>query len=139
MEFVPFFHRHDDIARHETRAVMLSEGNEWELPAGEYGFVDSFCSDDVCDCRKAMIAVYGGNPSRVEATIGYGWESATFYAKWLGDEDMGRKMAGSYLELGAQQFARSHVWLRFWKDFILADKEYRERLRRHYRIFKNHN
>src|SRR3989344_8264324 len=104
MEFIPFFHRYDSIAKRETRAVTLPENNEWDLPAGEYGFIESFCADDKCDCRKAMIAVLDDVSHIVVATIGYGWENVAFYTKWMhGDEETGRRMSGSYLELGAQQ------------------------------------
>ena len=138
MEFIPFFHRHDSLAKHETRAVTLPENNEWDLPGGEYGFVESFCIDDACDCRKAMIAVCGGNPPYIQATIGYGWESAAFYTTWLhGDEEVGTRMVGSYLEPGAQQSPASHKWLKIWNELIIADETYRTRILRHYRLFKN--
>lgn len=137
MEFAPFFRRHDDIARYETRAVTLLENNEWELPAGEYGFVDSYCNDNDCDCRKVMIAVVGGNGSRIEATIGYGWESAAFYTTWFdGDEKLAKAMAGSHLEIGAQQSSNAQTWLTFWNNLMLKDEEYLARIRRHYRLFK---
>ena len=65
-------------------------------------------------------------------------ESAAFYTTWLhGDEEVGTRMVGSYLEPGAQQSPASHKWLKIWNELITADEKYRERIRRHYRLFKN--
>ena len=137
MGFIPFFQRHDDIAKHETRAVTLSYHNKWNLPAGTYGLIESYCADSACDCRKAMIAVLDDMSHDVVATIGYGWESAAYYTKWMHGDSTGREMVGSYLEV-AQQSPHSKQWLLLWKDMIASDEKYRERIRRHYRLFKNH-
>lgn len=139
MEFIPFYQSHDAIAARETRSVTLPEENEWNIPPGTYGLIDSYCIDDACDCRKAMIAIVEDSSQRVVATIGYGWESAAFYTAWmLGDNERGARMSGSYLEL-AQQSSHSNAWLAMWKDMIASDGEYRKRICRHYRLFKNQN
>ncbi|MEK7068824.1 MAG: hypothetical protein AAB947_00410 [Patescibacteria group bacterium] len=138
MKFIPFRQRYPDIADRETRSVTLFASNEWRLLPGTYGFVESFCIDDTCDCRKVMIAVVlDSAQSEVVATIGYGWESAVFYTEWMyGDEESGAMLSGSYLELGAEQSRYSNAWLNLWEKLILPDEKYRERIRRHYAMFK---
>jgi len=138
MEFIPFFQRQSATAGRETRSVTLFENNELNIHPGTYALVESFCIDDTCDCRKTMIAFVDIASNRVAATIGYGWESAAFYTKWLhGDSEMGAEMAGSYVESGATQSVYSTQWLAWWKDMIVSDEKYRERIRRHHRLFKN--
>jgi len=137
MEFIPFSDRKPEIASHETRAVIFGAGNEWRIFPGQYALVESFCSDDECDCRKTMIAAFDISSKRIAATIGYGWESTAFYTKWLhGDSEMGAEMAGSYVESRATQSAHSTQWLAWWENMITSDEKYQDRIREHYRIFK---
>ena len=140
MEFIQFWRKYSKVADRETRSVTLFEDNAWRLPPGTYGLVESFCIDDACDCCKVMITVVSFESVRHEvvATIGYGWETAAFYTAWmLGDEARGVMLTGSYLELGAEQSRQSNAWLQLWNDLILPDEEYRDRIRRHYGMFKS--
>ncbi len=60
------------------------------------------------------------------------------YTAWMhGDANTGRELSGSYLEAGCEQSAQSSAWLALWTKMITADSEYRERIRRHYRLFKD--
>jgi hypothetical protein len=58
-----------------------------QLPDGDYTFVDMYCVDPECDCRKTMIHVLR-NGTHV-ATINFGWESPEFYRKWMGRAENG--------------------------------------------------
>jgi len=73
MEFVPA----GEIigAAHQVRTVGLR--NSRQLPDGDYRFVDTYCTDPSCDCRKTMILVYR-NDVHV-STINFGWEPQSFY------------------------------------------------------------
>lgn len=138
MEFIPLFRRHDAAAWLEMRSVTFPRNNTWCIPPGTYALVESFCDEDDCDCRKVMVAFLDTGSGQIIATIGYGWESAEYYTTWmLGDYETGVKLAGSYIELGARQSAHSHACLAWWKDMITSDEKYRERIHRHYRLFKN--
>jgi len=90
MDFIPFYTRYKELALKESRSIMLMEG-QLGLPPGEYGLLESYCSNKSCDCRKVMINVIDvKSPHEFLATIGYGWESAEFYTEWIGgDETLG--------------------------------------------------
>ena len=76
-----FFERLGDLAFKETRSVTIPAGNA--IPADEYGFLEYYCTDDNCDCRRVIIRVVGRHSgNKLWATISYGWENAAFYRKW---------------------------------------------------------
>ncbi len=133
--FVPFFSLFPVLAHKETIQTTFAN-EELGLPAGTYELVESYCNDPVCDCRKVMLNVFTKRPEpRILGTVGFGWESADFYTRWVGDEQIGRKMVGPYLELGGIQTEHSGVCLILVKD-ALRDPHYIELLKRHYRLFK---
>ena len=95
----PFFSRFPELAARETRTVKLLEPFAG-LPAGEYGFLDLYCNEPTCDCRRVLFQVCRADrPNKVLATINYGWESEDFYAKWLhGDRESARELASADLD-----------------------------------------
>ncbi|MFA5830773.1 MAG: hypothetical protein WC878_02990 [Candidatus Paceibacterota bacterium] len=140
MFFVPFYVKFEKVADAETRIMRVIDASSL-IPAGRYAFVENFCNDDSCDCRKAMINVIdvdnAKSPSDFLATIGFGWEDADFYSEWLGgDIETGRVMAGSYLESGGRQTNLSGYFLEFWKMVIAQDAAYAARIKKHYDMFK---
>lgn len=123
-----------EIAARETRTVTLA--NHADLPDGEYGLVELYCDELNCDCRRVIFWVVSAPPSLKQwATINYGWESAEFYGKWLGDEDLGAEAAGASLEPFGTQSQYSKEWLAI-VERVLMDDEYVQRLQRHYAMFK---
>lgn len=50
------------------------------LPDGEYQFLENYCTEPNCDCRKTIITIkHNGEPV---GSIDYGWETLKFYKKW---------------------------------------------------------
>lgn len=78
MEFVPA----GEIigATHQVRTVGITASPQ--LPDGDYEFVDTYCIDPKCDCRKTMIHVLHNRT--LVAIINYGWEPQAYYEKWMG-------------------------------------------------------
>lgn len=70
---------------HQVRSVRIAQSPE--LPDGEYSFIDMYCSDPDCDCRKTMIQVR--HNGKLVSIINYGWESAGFYKSWMGNSSDG--------------------------------------------------
>ena len=77
MEFVPVGELIEDV---QVRTVTIAENPQ--IPAGEYTFVDMYCTDPSCDCRKTMISVLHNGTD--VATIDFGWEPDAFYETWIG-------------------------------------------------------
>jgi hypothetical protein len=51
----PFYQIVGQRASLETRSVIVPEG--LELPAGSYAFIEFFCDDPKCDCRRVIFQV----------------------------------------------------------------------------------
>jgi hypothetical protein len=138
MEFVPFHKVLNEIAAKETRALIVRQETDG-LPAGEYGFIDSYCSDPSCDCRRVFINVIcseGVLEGRHLAVIGYGWESLRFYKRWMrGDLETAKQLQGIGLEPCQVRSEYSEACLSAFKRFVLDDV-YAKRIRRHYAAFK---
>lgn len=83
---------------HQVRTVRIIDSHQ--LPDGEYRFIDMYCTDPSCDCRKTIIQVF--HNGTFVCTINYGWESPSFYEKWMGrkwgDETM-PQMHGASIDI----------------------------------------
>ena len=135
MELVPFYRRFPDLAEKETRSIFIFKSGD--LPPGQYGFLELFCDDPKCDCRRVVISVI--SPQRGTAplaTINYGWERVEFYARWLGTWQNAVECKGPSLDPLNPQTADSEALLALFKS-ALEDEQYRERLERHYELFKS--
>jgi len=134
MEMVPLYSKFPKIAQAETRAITLLE-NPHGLEKGEYGFIELFCTDKTCDCRRVMVQVYGPG-GKFYATLSYGWENLDFYTAWMfGDDRVSHEMVGAQLYSLAPQTKDSELFLNYFKE-LLEDKTYADRIKQHYRLFK---
>jgi hypothetical protein len=73
--------------------------------------------------------------SKIWATISYGWESPDFYQKWSAASDP-IEMQGPCLDSLNAQTACSSVLLDLFR-IVLQSPDYVERLKRHYRMFRD--
>ncbi len=134
MPMTLFAERFPDPGMRETRSVTVT-GNK-DLPDGEYGFVEMYCNEPGCDCRRVMMTVLERKTgwSRVLATISYGWEDADFYRDWDPHGDP-RQMQGPSLDPLAPQSKHSRALLELF-GLLLQSPDYVERLKRHYAMFR---
>ena len=108
---VPFFNVCLELARVETRTLLIR--NNPCLPDGDYGFIEHYCEDLECDCRRVLIVVWTPRTDdRAWATIDYGWESPEFYRKW--DRHSEEDMKGSFLDPLGGQSPYAHVLLAYF-------------------------
>lgn len=125
------------IAEEETRSLTLLTPSDLGLPADEYAFVEMFCDERGCDCRRVFFYVQAKKHGNV-ATIAYGWESREFYVKWLGvdDKETIDDLMGPCLNLASPQSKFASGVLKIVKNILLADGAYVERIKRHYRMVR---
>ena len=137
MPHVAFQSRFGELAERETRTVILPKRTAG-LPPGDYSLLEMYCDEPGCDCRRVMFSVFSSASKSVEAVIAYGWESRDFYARWMHDDDprMLRELQGPVLNLGSPQSPRAPAILDLVKNVVLRDARYIERLKRHYRMFR---
>ena len=136
MPFVPFYEKFPDVADDETRRLIVLERPD--LPSDEYGFVEAYCDEPGCDCRRVFFHVFAVRQNTIMAVITYGWETTRFYASWFGLDDPQtiRDMQGPVLYPLSPQSEYAPVLLETFKTVVLKDPQYIERLRRHYTMFR---
>ena len=132
MKFIPAGEIIGDA--HQVRAVTIAKSPQ--IPDGEYQFVDMYCNDPLCDCRKTMIQVLH-NGTNV-ATINFGWEPHSFYEKWMGsgssDNSM-PKMAGATMDITSVNRLSPDGILGLFN--ALLDDTWVTVFKRHYKLVKS--
>jgi hypothetical protein len=136
MGMVPFYTRFRDLAFQEMRSATTQR---WEdLPDGDYGFLELYCDDSQCDCRRVLIQVIARRGStKAWATINYGWESEAFYYRRLGDAELAKACTKPTLDPLNPQSKYAPALLRLFET-VVQDQAYVQRLQRHYALFKGH-
>ena len=134
MPMTPFVDRFPEAAASETRIVKVA--GQPGLPDGEYGFLEMYCDEPGCDCRRVTIAVLRPETgwSRIFATISYGWESQDFYRAWGPHSDPAEMQGPNLNPLGTQ--SASAPALLDWFRRLIESPDYVERLKRHYAMFR---
>jgi hypothetical protein len=139
---IPFYSIFPEVAQREVRCVHIAPAAagtpDSGLQADEYLYVEYYCEDLGCDCRRVFLEVISrGQPGKVFASIGYGWEKESFYRKrmpWAPDEARGT-VRGELDPMNKQsEFAAAFLDL---FQHVVLDEPYRLRLRRHYRMFRD--
>lgn len=135
MPMTPFLQKFPELGARETRSLTVVGRDD--LPDGNYGFIELYCNEPPCDCRRVMVFVLrpdtGWNPW---ATINYGWESLGFYQKWARSSSQDRfQWQGPFLDPLGTQTQYSPRLLDLFR-FLLQSPDYVPRLKNHYRLFR---
>jgi len=131
-----------ELAQREVRCVHIGPSatpDALELPADEYVYIEFYCEEHGCDCRRVVLdGVRKGEPKNVLASISYGWEKESFYRKRIScdADEAARRMVRGELDPDSEQSKFADAFLDLFKRLVL-DEPYRLRLRRHYRLFKD--
>jgi hypothetical protein len=139
MDFIPFYEECPIVADKQTRTTFILDKKLYGIPAGQYAFIENYCTDPECDCRKVMVNIIRVNnkSGKILGTISYGWEGLKFYTQWLyGDKKLAKEMKGPSLELGGIQSEYSAQCLTMFKEVGLHDFTFLQRLPEHYTLFK---
>lgn len=100
-------------------------------------FMELYCEEPGCDCRRTLVRAV--TPSGQElATLTFGWESEAFYRAWAGWELTDFELLdlkGPALQAMQHQSERAPEMLSYFES-LLADPAYVERVKRHYRMFR---
>jgi hypothetical protein len=140
MPYESFHARFPEIAQKETRTVTIVDYPA--VPKGSYGLIEMYCNESGCDCRRVFLDVYDWERRKSMAIIAYGWENEKFYRKWFGGANdefvrMGIKdMMGPVLNMTSPQSKYAPAFLSLVTE-VLKDQMYVDRLKRHYKIFKD--
>ncbi|MDQ6763253.1 MAG: hypothetical protein M3015_11580 [Bacteroidota bacterium] len=127
------------LAEAETRTITLvSDKNDFHLPAGNYSFIELFCKKEGCDCRRVMFLVVHDKEKEPLACIGYGWESESFYKKWMrsNDKTEARKLMKPLLNELSFQSVYARKILSMFNSVLLPSTSYLARVKTHYKLFR---
>jgi len=134
MEFMPFAHKFPELRTAETRWVMLC--NDPVVPDDQYAFLDMYCTEPGCDCRRTLVHVLARKDARSPiATINFGWDCDAAYKRFTRLGFTAVEIKGPNLAIGFPQGPYAKDLLRVFENLI-QDSDYVERIRRHYAMFK---
>lgn len=130
-----FLERFRELGVRETKSIR-SVGQPG-LADGEYAFLEHYCNEPGCDCRRVVVNVVRMDTGldKVWASIGYGWEAPEFYKQWMGADLDPSEVNGPYLDPLNDQSEYSDALLDLFR-FLIGSRDYVERLERHYRMFR---
>lgn len=137
MPFVGLQQYVPDLVPAEIRSVRVVEAG---VITKSYTFMELFCDEKACDCRRVFVQVVSDDASvrQPSATLSWGWEPDAFYRNWanfpLDAEDL-EELRGPALVRLAPQSKESDAILAHFKT-LLTDEAYVQRLIRHYRLFR---
>ena len=139
MPYVSFHEHFPEIAEREIRTITILEQSSSGLPPDQYSLVEMYCDERGCDCRRVFFYVISSIKKDVEAVIAYGWESPEFYARWMKDDSLKviAELQGPILNMGSPQSSLAPAILEIVKDIILQDSAYIERIKTHYKMFRD--
>jgi hypothetical protein len=133
-EMMWFGQRFPQEAASETLGVTV-EANEAGIKPGRYGFLELYCTDNTCDCQRAMIRVYDDDLV-LHATLSYGWRDLKFYVDWMhGDVATAATIPGINLYTLQPQSNNADAFLAIFRD-LLRDETVAMRFQQHYQLFK---
>ncbi len=125
----PFHLLFPEIGTNETRVLTVARaGDVWDLPPGEYAYVELYCVKANCDCRRVVFSVMGWDQG-ILATISHAFEPRR--------PRPGRiVLPQTMLEPILPQSRWSEIFLELFQAKLLTE-EYTARLERHYRMVKD--
>ncbi len=117
---------------HKVLTVKITQHPN--LPDGEYSFIDMYCSDRSCDCRKTMIHVTLDGV--FVSLINYGWQDEKFYRKWMGVNDLYPldPLWGASIDFASPDRVSREGMLELFH--VLLSEEWKSTLMNHYKLFK---
>jgi hypothetical protein len=136
MPYAPFSDKFPDIAENETRSLIIKD--DIELPDDQYLFMESYCDEENCDCRRVFFNVFSANTKESLAVITYGWENRKYYINWMGDNDPNiiDSLVGLDLNLSSPQSKFAQALLKKIEHVIKNDANYVKRIKNHYKLFR---
>jgi hypothetical protein len=139
MAFVPLGDMYPEIAPQETRVFHILREDD-VVPKGEYGYVELFCDEKNCNCRRTIIRVLN-EEGKSMALIGFGWGTKAQYRKWMGAEISNqdyKDLRGPCHHDGIKASEYADFFLTYFKNEMMKDKNYIERIKRHYRMVRKY-
>jgi hypothetical protein len=131
MSTMLFGHLFPERKELETRTVTLRkpliQSGQVILPVDEYGFIDAYCIEPECDCRRVVLEVGGRHAQSHLATISH-------YFDPPGEKNPLPQQ--TFLDPSFPQSKAAAELLDLFIKVVLPDKAYQDRLLRRYQEVK---
>ena len=117
----------------QVRTVVLAA--DPYLPSGAYTFLDTYCTDNTCDCRKTIMQIF--HEKKLVSIVSFGWESPKFYLRWLHstqDHELAEEMSGVSIDLSSPDIVSRQGILLLVNH--LMDKNWISRIKENYRLIR---
>lgn len=121
MYVIPFSRFFPELAKGECRSLFVGRG--MGVPPGGYALLESYCDDAWCDCSSVILTAVSMKAGHIEATI-------------LLDFDQERGTVEPTLHSLVRQGPYAERLLEFVTSAVLCDRDYVNRLKRHYTLVK---
>lgn len=127
------------IAENETRSLTVLQSGLGLPPAGQYAFIELFCSDPDCDCRNVMIYVFHVEKQQQVTQLRFCWEKQSYYDR-IG-LDFRTDLPAVFVDFGfsypySNYFADAFKKLCYGDAHTKVETEYAKRIKRHYEQFR---
>ncbi len=123
MSLSDFYRAFPKLAASELCTIAVAPNSDSTVPADRYAFLELYCDERGCDCRRVTVAAFAERQGETVAYISLGFDSAD-------------DMAGPFLDRLNPQAAYAPELLRIFIDMINSDPGYLARLQRHYVLYK---
>lgn len=137
MPFVPFASYFQELAQNETRSILQLEAGAQKCA---HHFVELFCDEVGCDCRRVIVQVISDEPGATQprATLTWGWEPDVFYHAWasfpLDADDLEELRGPGFMRFSMQSSDAPELLRQF--RMLLEQRSYAARIVRHYELFR---
>ena len=133
---IPFLAKFPDLGAAETRTLTLPDEDS-DFPAGSYAFLEWYCDEADCDCRRVQLTVVEkSSPKKILATISFGWDLPESFAIWAKASELETTPSGAFLDPIGTQSEWADEILDLFEWMITKDPSYVKRLKTHYAMFK---
>lgn len=104
-QFKSFFDEFPNLLLSELGTVSIYKNDYFQyIRPGDYAFVEMFCMEANCDCRRALIRVVSINPNKSWTILNYGWDSDDYYKSWFASDRLAYGIgSGVSLSASAQE------------------------------------
>ncbi len=133
--FIAYYKRFPDFP--ETMSIEVQPGSPILFP-GVFHFIEHYCSNPACDCRRVRIVVVeGGDLSKPLSTMDWGFEMSDYYQQWTADEKSAEWLVAGFLDPDSPQSEYSGTCLDFLRHLVTTgDNSWDAGIRDRYFKFK---
>ena len=119
----------------EAQIRVVSITADPNLPDGEYAFIDNYCTDNTCDCRKTIIQIL--HNGKLVSIVSFGWENPKFYLRWLNspsERELANEMSGVSIDFTSPDLVSPKGMLLLVNH--LMDETWISKIKENYRLIR---